>query len=127
MVTGLAGKGDSQSSVLMRRFLANIVSNYTDRVTERDIRSKNSAVVLLTADVPANAQPGERITVQISSLGDAKSLAGGVLLQAPLNGADGASYAVAQGGNSLNGRDLQRHGCQNTRRGDYGTGALIHR
>ena len=97
IVTGLAGKGDSQSSPLMRRFLANMVSNFTEQVSERDIRSKNSAVVLVTADLPAYVQPGERISVRVSSIGDAKSLIGGVLLQTALKGADGAVYAVAQG------------------------------
>ncbi len=97
VVTGLAGKGDSQSSAMMRKFLANIVSNYTDQVSEQDVRSKNSAVVLLTADIPAYVQPGERVSIQISSLGDAKSLSGGVLLQSPLQGADGIVYAAAQG------------------------------
>ncbi len=97
IVTGLAGKGDSQSSPLMRRFLANMVSNFAEQVSERDIRSKNSAVVLVTADLPAYVQPGERISVRVSSIGDAKSLIGGVLLQTPLKGADGSVYAVAQG------------------------------
>ena len=97
IVTGLAGKGDSQSSPLMRRLLANMVSNFTEKVSESDIRSKNSAVVLVTADLPAYVQPGERISVQISSIGDSKSLIGGVLLQTPLQGADGSVYAVAQG------------------------------
>ncbi|WP_319476758.1 flagellar basal body P-ring protein FlgI [Marispirochaeta aestuarii] len=97
IVTGLAGKGDSQSSPLMRRFLANMVSNFAEQVSERDIRSKNSAVVLVTADLPAYVQPGERISVRVSSIGDAKSLIGGVLLQTALKGADGAVYAVAQG------------------------------
>jgi flagellar P-ring protein FlgI len=97
IVTGLAGKGDSQSSPLMRRFLANMVSSFTEQVSERDIRSKNSAVVLVTADLPAYVQPGERISARVSSIGDAKSLIGGVLLQTPLKGADGTVYAVAQG------------------------------
>lgn len=98
IITGLAGRGDSQSSPLMRKFLANMISNFTEQVSERDIRSKNSAVVLVTADLPAYAQPGERINVRVSSIGDAKSLIGGVLLQTPLKAADGAVYAVAQGG-----------------------------
>ncbi len=97
IVTGLAGRGDSQSSSLMRRLVANMVSNLASPVSERDIRSKNSAVVLVTADLPAYVQPGERISVQVSSIGDAKSLSGGVLLQTPLKGADGELYAVAQG------------------------------
>ena len=97
IVTGLAGKGDSQSSPLMRTFLANMVSNFAEQVSERDIRSKNSAVVLVTADLPAYVQPGERISARVSSIGDAKSLIGGVLLQTPLRGADGELYAVAQG------------------------------
>jgi flagellar P-ring protein FlgI len=97
IITGLAGRGDSQSSALMRRLVANMVTNLASPVNERDIRSKNSAVVLVTADLPAYVQPGERISVQVSSIGDAKSLSGGVLLQTPLKGADGELYAVAQG------------------------------
>jgi len=97
IVSGLAGRGDSQSSALMRRLVANMVTNLASPVSERDIRSKNSAVVLVTADLPAYVQPGERISVQVSSFGDAKSLSGGVLLQTPLKGADGVLYAAAQG------------------------------
>ena len=98
IVTGLAGRGDSQSSPLMRRFVANMVSNFTEPVSEADIRSKNSAVVLVTAELPASVQPGERVSVRVSSIGDAKSIIGGVLLQTPMKAADGRLFAVAQGG-----------------------------
>jgi flagellar P-ring protein precursor FlgI len=58
---------------------------------------KNSAAVIITADLPPFAKPGQRIDVTISALGRAKSLRGGTLLLAPLKGADGETYALAQG------------------------------
>jgi flagellar P-ring protein precursor FlgI len=59
---------------------------------------KNIAAVLVTAQLPAFAQPGQQIDVGVSSIGNAKSLRGGTLVATPLKGADGQVYAVAQGG-----------------------------
>ena len=59
---------------------------------------KNIAAVLVTAQLPAFAQPGQQIDVSVSSIGNAKSLRGGTLIATPLKGADGQVYAVAQGG-----------------------------
>lgn len=94
LVTGLAGTGDS-------RF------KYTDRSLENFLRSlglepeqlksKNTAAVLVTAKLDPFVRIGDRIDVTVSSIGDAKSLEGGVLLQTPLTGADGNIYAAAQG------------------------------
>jgi flagellar P-ring protein precursor FlgI len=67
------------------------------------LQSKNVAAVMVSADIPAFVKPGARIDVHVSSVGDAKTLQGGVLLQTPLMGADGKVYAVAQGPLSIGG------------------------
>jgi flagellar P-ring protein FlgI len=97
LVTGLAGKGDSSSSALLRSTLASMVSNFGVTVSPQEVRSKNCAVVMLNADLPAFARAGDRIDVTVSSIGDARDLDGGVLLQATLQAANGQVYAVAQG------------------------------
>ncbi|MDH5542372.1 MAG: flagellar basal body P-ring protein FlgI [Nitrospinota bacterium] len=63
----------------------------------RDVRVENVAAVMVTASLPSFARPGSKIDVQVSSLGDARSLEGGTLLLTPLKAADGMVYAVAQG------------------------------
>ena len=67
------------------------------------LQAKNVAAVMVTAELPAFAKPGDTLDVNVSSLGDAKSLQGGVLLQAPLKAANGSVYAVAQGPLSVGG------------------------
>ncbi len=64
---------------------------------------KNAAAVMITAELPAFAKPGQRIDVTISALGRAKSLRGGTLLMAPLRGVDGGTYALAQGNLTVGG------------------------
>ena len=64
---------------------------------------KNAAAVMITADLPAFAKPGQRIDVTISAIGKAKSLRGGALILAPLYGADGQIYAMAQGNLAVGG------------------------
>ena len=97
LVTGLAGKGDSSGSVLLKKALANLIGNFGFEIDPGDIKSKNSAVVMVSTEVPPFARPGERVDLSISSIGDAKSLAGGILLQTSMKAADGQVYAVAQG------------------------------
>src|SRR5476649_2749049 len=96
IVVGLAGDGDSNSNGVLH-VVANILQSYGITVSLTDLKSKNIAAVMVTADIPAFLKPGSRIDVTVSSMGDAKSLQGGVLLQTPLLGADGRAYAVAQG------------------------------
>jgi flagellar P-ring protein FlgI len=96
IVVGLAGDGDSNSATTLRS-VANILQRYGLTVSSSDIKVKNAAAVMITADISAFLKPGARIDVNVASLGDAKSLQGGVLLQTPLLGADGRVYAVAQG------------------------------
>jgi len=97
LVTGLSGRGDSDSSVLLKKVIANMLSSFNITISQDDIKSKNSAVVMVTADIPPFVRPGDRISVIVSSLNDAKSLEGGVLLQTPMKGANDSVYAVAQG------------------------------
>lgn len=97
LVTGLNGQGDSNRSAVLMKSLSNLMGNFGMQVDPEEIRSKNSAVVMVTADIPGFARTGDRITVHVSSLGDARSLSGGVLLQTNLKAANGSVYAVAQG------------------------------
>jgi flagellar P-ring protein precursor FlgI len=96
LVVGLSGSGDSKIS-----YTTQSVSNYLKRfgiaVTPDSIKPQNIAAVMLTASIGPFAKPGSKLDVTISSIGDAKTLQGGVLLQTPLVGADDLVYAVAQG------------------------------
>jgi flagellar P-ring protein precursor FlgI len=96
LVVGLAGDGDS-NAISTLHAMANILQRYGITVNQQDIKSKNVAAVMITADIGAFLRPGARIDATVASMGDAKSLQGGVLLQAPLLGGDGRVYAVAQG------------------------------
>lgn len=95
IVTGLQGTGDK--GAMATQMLRNLMSQFGVTVDDRAVKSKNAAVVNITADLPAFARPGQRIDVTVSAMGDAKSLQGGSLIQTPLKAADGAVYAVAQG------------------------------
>ncbi|MBI1308358.1 MAG: flagellar basal body P-ring protein FlgI [Proteobacteria bacterium] len=100
LVVGLAGTGDSANGIpFTRQSLANMLErlgvNAKDVLTQ--IKTKNVAAVMVTARLPSLARGGSKIDVTVSSLGDAKSLEGGMLLATPLVAADGETYAVAQG------------------------------
>lgn len=102
LVAGLAGDGD-KDPVYTKQAVANLLQRYGVNVPATTLSAKNVAVVMVTADIPAFVKSGERLDVQVSSMGDAKSLQGGVLLQTPLLGADNNVYAVAQGPISVGG------------------------
>jgi len=102
LVAGLAGDGD-KDPVYSKQTIANMLQRYGINIPPSTISSKNVAIVMVTADIPAFFKPGERLDVQVASMGDAKSLQGGVLLQTPLLGADNKVYAVAQGPVSVGG------------------------
>lgn len=102
LVAGLAGDGD-KDPVYTKQTVANMLQRYGINVPAATLSSKNIAVVMVTADIPAFIKPGARLDVQVASMGDAKSLQGAVLLQTPLFGADNKVYAVAQGPVSVGG------------------------
>jgi len=97
LVTGLAGDGDSTTSIFTLQAISNSLESLGIQVPAGTIKSNNVAAVMLTTDIGPYIRPGARIDVTVSSLGDADSLQGGVLLQTPMLGADGVVYAVAQG------------------------------
>jgi flagellar P-ring protein precursor FlgI len=103
VVVGLAGTGDSRQTVFTTQTLGNILQRMGVQIPATAVQVRNVAAVFITATLPPFAQPGTRIDVTVSSTGDAKSLGGGMLLLAPLVGADGKVYAMAQGPLDLGG------------------------
>ncbi len=97
MVVGLTRTGDSQQTVFTTQTLANIMQRMGAQIPATTARVNNVAAVFVTASLPAFARPGTALDVTVSSVGDAKSLEGGLLLLTPLYGADGLVYAAAQG------------------------------
>ncbi|PWU01370.1 MAG: flagellar biosynthesis protein FlgA [Terriglobia bacterium] len=97
IVVGLAGTGDRQQTIFSNQTLTNMLERMGISVSPTAIRVKNTAAVMVTATLPAFAQPGLRIDTTVSSVGDAANLQGGVLLLTSLRAADGQVYAVAQG------------------------------
>ncbi|MCX6975625.1 MAG: flagellar basal body P-ring protein FlgI [Verrucomicrobia bacterium] len=102
LVVGLAGTGDSKIDSTLQS-IANALKNYGVNVPQDKIKSGNVAAVMITSEIGPFVRPGSRIDVTVSSIGDAKSLQGGVLLQVPLQGADKVVYAVAQGAIAVGG------------------------
>ena len=97
LVVGLNGTGDRRQTLFSTQTLASIMQRMGILIPPEQIRIKNVAAVFVTATLPPFARPGMRIDVTVSSIGDAKSLEGGLLLLSPLHGADGQVYAAAQG------------------------------
>jgi flagellar P-ring protein precursor FlgI len=97
LVVGLNGSGDGDQSRFPVQSLVNVLERMGITVNRADISVKNVAAVMVTATLPPFAKQGTTIDVLVSSLGDAKSIAGGTLLLTSLKGGDGQVYAVAQG------------------------------
>lgn len=101
LVVGLDGTGDQTTQM---PYTSQGLSNYLQQMgitlpaaAASQLQLKNVAAVLVTAQLPAFAQPGQTIDVNVSSMGNAKSIKGGMLITTPLKGADGEIYALAQG------------------------------
>jgi flagellar P-ring protein precursor FlgI len=103
VVVGLAGTGDRRQTVFSAQSLANILARMGVTVSPAAIRVNNTAAVMITATLPAFAQPGTRIDITAAAVGDCSSLQGGLLLMTSLRAADGQVYAVAQGPIVING------------------------
>ncbi len=116
LVVGLDGSGDqtTQTPFTIQSVISMLSQLGVNLPQGTNLQLKNVAAVMITASLPAFAKPGQNIDVTVSSMGNAKSLRGGTLLLAPLKGADGQVYAMAQGnllvggaGESANGSKVQ--------------------
>jgi flagellar P-ring protein FlgI len=101
LVVGLAGSGDK--ALLSRQMLTNVLRDAGLVLSPTDLTGGNVAVVMVTTELGPFDREGMRIDVDVSSLGDAESLQGAMLLATPLRGLDGQVYAIAQGGVSIGG------------------------
>jgi flagellar P-ring protein precursor FlgI len=97
LVVGLNGTGDSDDAVFTLQSMSSLLERMGVTVNPDDIKVKNVAAVMVTADLPPFARVGSRLDTLVNSIGDAKNLQGGTLLFTPLKGADSHVYAVAQG------------------------------
>ena len=96
LVVGLAGSGDG-NAVLTQQAMQSMISQFGVVTSAANMNGKNAASVIVTADLPPFIKPGQKLDVVVSTVGQAKSLRGGTLLMTPLLGADGETYAIAQG------------------------------
>ena len=101
LIIGLNGTGDKSNSKFTSQAVSNMLETMNIKVSPNDIKSKNVAAVVVSAKLPPFARSGDKIDVFVSSIGDAKSLAGGTLVLTPLTAIDGNVYAIAQGNISL--------------------------
>lgn len=132
LVVGLNGTGDSlNNSPFTQQSLVGMLERMGVNTRGANLRTKNVAAVMVTANLPAYAAQGTRIDVNVSAMGDAKSLLGGTLLVTPLMGADGEVYAVGQGPIAVSGFSAQGQGASVTRgvptAGRIASGAIVER
>ncbi len=110
LVTGLAGTGDSPRSASTMQSIRNTLKKFGVNIPSDNSRSRNTAAVMVTATLPAYAPIGAKLDVNVTSLGDARSLLGGTLLLAHLIGANNKIYALAQGPISVGGYSYDMYG-----------------
>ncbi|MDR3045678.1 MAG: flagellar basal body P-ring protein FlgI [Desulfovibrio sp.] len=103
LVVGLGGTGDKKDSTFTMSSMVNLLERMGVAVDQAKLKPKNVAAVMVTTRMPVSAKPGTRLDVTVSSMGDATSLQGGVLLITPLKGVDGKVYSLAQGPLALGG------------------------
>ena len=97
LVVGLNGTGDKQQTLFSPQSLTNLLARMGIQVSPTAMLVKNTAAVLVTADLPPFAQPGIRIDISVAAIGDSTNLRGGVLILTPMKGPDGQVYAAGQG------------------------------
>ncbi len=104
LVVGLQGTGDAKGTFFTAQSIVNMLTRLGISVDKEKMKIGNVAAVMVTAQLPSFARAGDKIDIVVATLGDAKSLEGGVLLQTPLSGADNEVYALAQGVISMGGK-----------------------
>lgn len=110
LVIGLAGSGDSRRNKDTTQAISNLLQTFGVAINPHEINSRNTATVIISANLPSYAHQGDRIDINVASLGDAKSLLGGTLLVTPLKGANNRVYALAQGPISIGGFKYDLYG-----------------
>ena len=96
VVVGLAGTGDGNTGITLQS-MQSLVARFGITSDTAGMNGDNAAAVMITANLPAFTKPGQAIDVTVSTIGGSESLKGGTLLMSPLLGADGETYAIAQG------------------------------
>lgn len=132
LVVGLDGTGDKGRTGFTQQTIANMLEGLGLSLSADAVKVKNVAAVVVTATLPAYAQPGGQIDVVVNSIGDATDLKGGTLVQTPLRGADGEVYAVGQGPLSVGGFNVEGAGGSSVQRnhvtvGRIPNGAIVER
>jgi flagellar P-ring protein FlgI len=123
LVVGLSGTGDTSRNRSTVQSVSNMLREFGLQVPPESLNTRNVAAVLVTAQLPAELRGGDKLDVNVSAIGDARSLAGGTLLMTPLLGADREIYAMAQGALSVGGFRFEQSG--NVAQKNYPTNGLI--
>lgn len=123
IVIGLSGSGDSPRSEVTRQAVKNVLSRLGSNITVEQVESRNVAAVVVTAVLPPSSNIGDHIDITVSSIGDARSLAGGTLLMTPLAGPDQHNYALAQGSLVVGGYHFEAN--QNVKQKNYPTSGVV--
>lgn len=110
LVVGLNRTGDTQQTFFSTQTLGNILQRMGVQIPVSAVQVRNIAAVFVTAKLPPFARPGAKIDVTVGSIGDAKSLQGGLLLMTSLRASDGQTYAAAQGPLTIAGYSAGEHG-----------------
>lgn len=103
LIIGLAGTGDSPRNKDTTQAIANMLQTFGVTILPKEISARNSAAVIVSTNLPAFSHRGDKLDVNVASIGDAKSLSGGTLITTPLKGTDNQIYALAQGPISIGG------------------------
>lgn len=127
LVVGLKKTGDGTTSKFTLQSIANMLRAMNVDMQPIDIRSKNVAAVVVTAELAPFARQGDKFNITVSSIGDSTSLEGGTLLMTPLKGVDGKIYALAQGAMSIGGRNGKGDPITHSTAGLIYDGGLVER
>ncbi len=124
IVTGLNGTGDDISAPFAAQSMMSLLRRLGVQVDPKQLRLRNIAAVVVSGNLPAMAKPGTKLDVNVSAIGNGRSLAGGVLVQTLLKGADQKTYAVAQGPLLIGGFEARGQSGSQTRQGVLNSGRI---
>ncbi len=110
IVVGLSSTGDSSRNYVTQQSVSNMLREFGVNVPATSLNSRNTAAVVVSANLRGAVRPGDRVDVNVAALGDARSLAGGTLLLTPLVGVDRRTYAIAQGALSVSAFRFEQSG-----------------